>query len=93
MGNYQHDIEMIAEKLAAGGAEQSLTGPVFVRMLELLAEADSPEEWAPAMDAVHQYLNVVDNALDRGLQGTQAGSAKLFAMLLTILAEAGQYRH
>ncbi|NIV28169.1 MAG: hypothetical protein GWN58_01280, partial [Anaerolineae bacterium] len=81
------------ETLAARGADQPLTGPVFVKMLELLAEADSPEEWDPAMDAVHQYLNVVDNALARGMEDIRTESAKLFAMLLTILAEAGQYRH
>jgi phosphomannomutase len=92
MGNLL-EIEMITEKLASGGAEQSLTGPVFVKMLELLAEANSPEEWEPAMDAAHQYLNVVDDALARGMQDTRTDPAKLFAMLLTILAEAGQYRY
>ena len=93
MGSFQHEIEIITERLAARGAEQSLTEPVFVKMLEMLAEADSPEEWDPAIDAVHQYLNVTGDALARGLEGAWAEPAKLFAMLLTILAEAGQYRH
>jgi len=93
MENYQHEIEMITDKLAKGGSAQSLVGPEFVKLLEILAEADSPETWDPAIDAVHQVLNVVDDALARGTEHAQAESAKLFAILLTILAEAGQYRH
>jgi phosphoglucomutase len=93
MESRQHEIEMITDKLAEKGSERTLSGPVFVRMLTILAEADSPEVWDPAIDAVHQYLNVLDEELARGTPYTQAESAKLFAMLLTILAEAGQYRH
>ncbi|MFN2243548.1 MAG: hypothetical protein ACK2U2_14750, partial [Anaerolineae bacterium] len=93
MENHQHEIEIITDKLAKGGPAQSLTGPEFVKLLEILAEADSPETWDPAIDAVHQLLNVVDDALVRGTAHAQAESAKLFAILLTILAEAGQYRH
>jgi len=93
MINHQPEIEMITGELAKRGRGQPLTGPVFVRMLTILAEADSPEAWDPAIDAVHQYLNVVDDELAHGLQCTRAESANLFAMLLTILAEAGQYRH
>ena len=93
MGKLQQEIEMIAEALTARGPEQPLTGPVFVKMLEVLAEADSPEAWDPAVDTVHEYLNVVDDELVRQVQRTPDESAKLFAILLTILAEAGQYRH
>ena len=93
MKTHQQQIEMITEELAKAGPTGTLAGPVFVKMLEILAEADSPEEWDPAIDAVHQYLNVVDDGLARGMTYTLAESAKLFAILLTILAEAGQYRH
>ena len=68
MESQQHEIEMITDKLAEKGPEQTLTGPVFVKMLAVLAEADSPEVWDPAIDAVHQYLNVVDDALAHELQ-------------------------
>ncbi len=93
MGNRQPEIEEITEDLAQREPGQPLTGPVFVKMLRILAEADSPDVWEPAIDAVHEYLNVVDDELARQVQRTQSETARIFAMLLTVLAEAGQYRH
>lgn len=93
MEDYQHEIEMITGRLVEKGPDQTLTGPAFVKMLGILAEADSPEVWDPAIDTVHRYLNTVDDKLTHDMQCSHAESAKLFATLLTILAEAGQYRH
>jgi len=66
---------------------------MFVKLLRILTEAESPEAWNSAISATHHFLNVVERELARDLQWAHAESAKLFSMLLTVLAEAGQYRH
>jgi len=58
-----------------------------------LTEAELPEVWEPAISMTHRFLDAVERKLAHDLQWPHAESAKLFSMLLTILAEAGQYRH
>ena len=89
----EYELERIKAWLKQDELDRSRMGPMFVKLLRILTEAESPEAWKPAINATHRFLEVVEGELTRSLQLTQAESAKLFSMLLTILAEAGQYRH
>ncbi len=93
MGIKEYDLERIQAWLEKDELDRSRIGPIFVKLLRILTEAETPEVWAPAIDAAHEFLEGVERELSRDLQSTPAESAKLFSILLTILAEAGQYRH
>ncbi len=93
MGIKEYDLERIEAWLAQDGLERSRVGPMFVKLLRILTRAEVPEDWNPAISLTHRFLEIVASGLAGGLQWTHAESAKLFSMLLTILAEAGQYRH
>jgi len=93
MGIKECDLEQIKAWLAQDELERSRTGPMFVKLLRILTEAEVPEDWDPAIDLTRRFLEVVERELTRDLQWPPAESAKLFSMLLTLLAEAGQYRH
>ncbi len=86
-------LEQLDAWLEQGDLEQSRVGPMSVELLRALTEADSPEAWNPAINLAHRFLELVERELASDLQWQHAESAKLFSILLTILAEAGQYRH
>ncbi len=73
--------------------EQARLGVMAVRLLSALAEAETPEEASPPLRLAHQFLDLTERELTRGLEWPDGDLAKLFSTLLTILAEAGQYRH
>ena len=89
----ERELERIEAWLEQDELQRSRTGAMFVKLLRILTEAESPGIWNPAIRAAHHFLEVVERELARDLQWTHAESAKLFSMLLTVLAEAGQYRH
>jgi phosphoglucomutase len=91
--NDKHELGQVKAWLEQDELERSRMGPMFVKLLRILTQAESPEVWNPAIQVAQHFLDVVERELARGLQWTHAESAKLFSMLLTILAEAGQYRH
>ena len=73
--------------------EQARLGVMAVRLLNALAEAETPDEAARPIGLTHRFLDLVERELARGLEWPDGDMAKLFGILLTILAEAGQYRH
>jgi phosphomannomutase len=93
MRNDKYELEQGEAWLEQDGLERSRMGPMFVKLLRVLTEAELPEAWEPAINVTHHFLEVVERELARDLQWAHADSAKLFSILLTILAEAGQYRH
>jgi phosphoglucomutase len=88
-----YDLEQIKTWLEQNELDRSRIGPMFVKLLRILTEAESPEIWDPAISAMHRFLEIIERELDNDLQWAHSESAKLFSILLTILAEAGQYRH
>jgi len=89
----EYKLEQIRAWLEQDELEWSRVGPMFVELLRILTEAEVPEVWNPAIGLAHQFLDLVERELARDLRLTRAELAKLCSMLLTILAEAGQYRH
>ena len=67
----------------------------FVQLNRRLTWANSPEEWTPAAKEMHSVLDQLDNLVTTGelLKWDEALFGLVFAFLMTILAEAGQYRH
>jgi len=68
----------------------------FKEINRALIWAEDMAAWRPAAQAMHQALENVEATLKRDDFETvwsPAASSKLFSILLTILAEAGQYRH
>ena len=71
-------------------------GDDFVRLHHALTWAETPEAWRPAEQAMQQFLEGLESAMDNGALETawsQSTSATVFSILLTLMAEAGQYRH
>jgi phosphomannomutase len=93
MRNDKYELEQVEAWLEQDELERSRMGPMFVKLLRVLTEAELPEAWEPAINVTHHFLEVVERELARDLQWTHVESAKLFSILQTILAEAGQYRH
>ena len=93
MKNDQRQIKQIETWLEQDELDWFRTGPMFVKLVRTLTGADSPQDWDAALAVAHRFLDVIGHEVDEGLQQSQAESAKLFSMLLTILAEAGRYRH
>ena len=93
MKNVEYELGHIEAWLEQDELELSRMGPMFVKLLRILTEAEVPRVWNPAIKLTHHFLEVVERELAHDLQWPHAESAKLFSMLLTILVEAGQYRH
>ena len=68
-------------------------GPTFVRLLRLLTEMNSLEQCELAIGPMHEFLCTVAAEMERDFELSPAESAKLFSIILTVLVEAGQYRH
>ncbi|MBN1812397.1 MAG: hypothetical protein JXA14_11210, partial [Anaerolineae bacterium] len=92
MTDKEHSLKPIAARLERGELERAQIGPMFIQLLRALTEAESPDGWDPATSLTHSFLDLVACELSES-QWIATGSAKLFSILLTILAEAGQYRH
>jgi phosphomannomutase len=86
-------LERVRQWLERDTLDRSRVAPMFVKLVRILTGAEEPEVWNPAIDVSHRFLDVIERELTLDLQWPHAESAKLFSMLLTILAEAGQYRH
>jgi len=71
-------------------------GKHFVRINRQLSWAESPSEWEPAVKSMYRFLDKIENVINRqkiDKNWSDLDLARLFAILLTILAETGQYRH
>ncbi len=71
-------------------------GRLFIPVNRQLAWAESPSEWEPAVKSMYRFLDKVEALIagqNIGRTWTDLDLARLFAVLLTILAETGQYRH
>ncbi len=71
-------------------------GKQFVLVSRQLAWAESPSKWEPAVKSMYRFLDkieksIVSQKIDKTWSDLEL--ARLFAILLTILAETGQYRH
>lgn len=93
MGNNEDKLSPIGAWLAQAEFDRSRMGPLFVKLLKVLTEAEVPEVWNPAIDLTRRFLEAVEWELATELEWPLAESARLFSMLLTVLVEAGQYRH
>jgi len=93
MGDDKRELERVKTWLEQDELDRSRMAPMFVQLLRVLTEAQVPQVWNPAIDLTHRFLEVVERELTAGMQWSPAESARLFSMLLTILVEAGQYRH
>lgn len=68
----------------------------FIYVNRQLAWAESPSEWDPAVKAMYDFLSKTEKIIhEEKIDKTWSDLdlARLFAILLTILAETGQYRH
>lgn len=70
-------------------------GAPFVNLKRRLTWANEPDEWRPATKAMNKFLDSLQAALESEKIGKwkPGDAAKAFSVLLTLLAEAGQYRH
>ncbi len=68
----------------------------FVALNRCLTWANTPAGWTPAIKRMHQFLDRIEQVLTKGEADktwTEKRFALIFGILLTILSEAGQYRH
>jgi len=87
------ELEQIETWLGRRELEQLQMRPMFVGLVRTLTGASAPGDWNPAIDLTHRFLDLVEREMAHSLGWTPADLATLFSMLLTVLAEAGQYRH
>lgn len=62
-------------------------------LLRAIREAESPEQWKAAVETGHRFLANLGNSLDGGRMFDPDESARVYNLLLSLLIEAGQYRH
>jgi hypothetical protein len=70
-------------------------GKEFIKLNRALAWAESPAEWKPAIKEMYGFLDKVENLLTNqniGNSWSERDFARVLAILLTVLAETGQYR-
>jgi phosphomannomutase len=71
-------------------------GQEFIDVNRNLAWANTPDEWIPATEEMQQFLNDLETTIKTASVEESWGhqeQAQVFSILLTVLAEAGQYRH
>lgn len=71
-------------------------GQEFIDINRNLSWANTPDEWIPAAEEMQQFLNSLETTIKTASLEESWGhqeQAQVFSILLTILAEAGQYRH
>jgi len=90
---YELDLEQIEAWMARDELDWSRLGPLGVKLLRTLNESDAFEDLAPVIAVTHRFLDRFERHLDQPLEFRDSESAQLFSLLLTMLAEVGQYRH
>lgn len=66
----------------------------FVKLNRALVSANRPEEWDPAASSIGKIITSIEDTLDLiGSSGDAVEQAQIISILLTVMAEAGQYRH
>ncbi len=66
----------------------------FARANRAQVSANQPEEWEPALQAVDETLDQLDAQVEAiAAAGSASENARLVSILLTAMAETGQYRH
>ena len=93
MTDQQSRLEKIRKLLEGYKLERARIGSLSVNLLSILTEAEQPEVWNPAIRLTHDLFDMIERELAHGLGWPHKESAKLFSILLTVMAEAGQYRH
>jgi phosphomannomutase len=93
MQNTHEKLESVRQWLAQKTFDRNQMGPMFVDLLRVLTEAESPEVWDPAIATTHRFLDRVSEKMEQDPEWPYGESAKLFSIFLTLLAEAGQYRY
>jgi hypothetical protein len=71
-------------------------GKQFISINRQLTWAESPSEWEPAVKSMYRFLDKIEKLINnQNIEKTWSDLdlARLFAILLTTLAETGQYRH
>ena len=67
---------------------------LFVKHNRSLVSANTPDQWEPAIAAMNELLDSIENQLQYLIETSSAvDRARLFSILLTVMGEAGQYRH
>ncbi len=89
----ESELKHLALWLEQDNLEPARLGIMAVRLLTALAGAETPDEAAQPVRLAHQFLDLIERELAGGLEWPDADLAKLFSILLTLLVEAGQYRH
>ncbi len=70
-------------------------GKEFIKLNRALTWAESPAEWKPAVKGMYSFLDQVEDLLTNqniGSSWSERDFARVLAILLTALAETGQYR-
>lgn len=66
----------------------------FTQANRAQVSANKPEEWQPAFKSIEAVLDQVEGVIEStAASGDVTDNARLVSMLLTIMAETGQYRH
>jgi len=86
-------LEQIEMWVTQSELEWSRLGPLGVSLLRALNETDELEDLGPVIALAHRFLDRVESRVDEEMQCGESESALLFSLLLTVLAEVGQYRH
>ncbi len=67
---------------------------LFAKHNRALVSANEPAQWEPALHSMKMLLDRIKDELDVLIEtGSLVDRAKLLSILLTVMAEAGQYRH
>lgn len=88
-----YDLEGIESWLSKDRMEVSRLGPMFVELVRFLTEAEEPEDWSKSIRLTRRFLILAAHDLEREYKWPDADSSRLFSAIVTVLAEAGQYRH
>ncbi len=66
----------------------------FTKVNRAQVAANKPEEWQPAFNSLAEILEELDGIVETvAASGSVTDNAKLVSLLLTAMAETGQYRH
>ena len=90
------EMSEVSQWLQSARWARSSIGSMFVRLNGVLGAADSPEVWLPATRLMHQFidrLEIILNSDNTEANWSRSDSSRLLSILLTIIAESGQYRH
>lgn len=67
---------------------------LFIQYNRSLVSANTPEQWTPAIQSMNALLDDIEQQLINLIDtSSPVDQARLFSILLTVMGEAGQYRH